>query len=164
MFLGTTCTPFVTQPSTPCVPQSVSWWRCHVESSGSVQHFLASLQPQTHFPFCPPFSSDPWICNYWCVSVIVIYVLIASLLLNHLWNSSRSSFPSPLSSNLFIILFTWGTNEEFFTHNPNVHGRKMHFVSYRSWVRICLRMMLLSKQWPIVKSLRDIAFRMSNRD
>ena len=69
VFLGTTCTPFVTQPSTPCVPQSVSWWRCPVESSGLAQHFLAGLQPQTHFPFYPPFSLDPWICNDWCVSL-----------------------------------------------------------------------------------------------
>ena len=28
-------------------------------------------------------------------------------MLSHRWNSSRSSFPSPLSSNLFIIRLTW---------------------------------------------------------
>ena len=35
------------------------------------------------------------------------YKYFLEIVLSHRWNSSRSSFPSPLSSNLFIILLTW---------------------------------------------------------
>ena len=37
------------------------------------------------------------------------YKCFWGFVLNHRWNSSRSSFPSPLSSNLFIIRLTWAT-------------------------------------------------------
>ena len=142
MFLGTTCTPFVTQPATPCVPQSVSWWRCPVESSGSAQHFLAGLQPQTHFPFYPPFSLDPWTCNNWCVSVWLLCLEGFSLVESPL-EFFQVQFPIAVVVESFHHSFhLWATNVEFFTPCPNVHGRKIHFVNYRSWVRFCLYMIV----------------------
>ena len=105
-------------------------------------------------PTAPSLLLFLWTHESAILSICGCFVLMASLLLNHLWNSSRSSFPSPLSSNLFIILFTWATYEQIFTPCPNVHGRKIHFVNCR------LGHILLAN----CKSLRDVALRMNNRN
>ena len=82
--------------------------------------FNASSSTSNVRPTAPSILLLLWTHESAIISVCLwgCFVSMAFLLLNHLWNSSRSSFPSPLSSNLFIILFTWAIHVELFTPCP----------------------------------------------